>query len=349
MKNLLLLIFLLTINGCYLTSQGYYQVKMLGEMQPFHEALRDPNIPDKLKKKIILVIKTREFAIQHLKMHRGQSYTHLVNLKQPYVAYNVSASHKNKLEPVKWNFPVVGKMPFLGFFKKEDAIKAEADLKHRGYDTRLRGVPAYSTLGYFNDPFYSSMMKYPDPLIINTVIHEMTHETVFIKNNVKFNEALANFVASKGTVMFIEKSYGENSKWLQFVKDFEQDGLLFADFINIKINELNEFYSKNAKNKDLLVEREKYFKKIQKDFELELLPKLKTKYYKAFPKLKLNNAYILSFRRYYFDMTLLKKVYHKLGSTIPVFLKFMRKLEQSKIPPDVYLKKWLELRSKKES
>jgi predicted aminopeptidase len=116
----------------------------------------------------------------------------------------VSASKKDSFTFHLWWFPIVGEVPYKGFFEKEDAISQARDLEARGFETWVRGTDAFSTLGWFNDPVLSTTLKRPIVQIANTVIHETLHSTIWIPNHVDFNESLANFVGTEGAVQFFE-------------------------------------------------------------------------------------------------------------------------------------------------
>ncbi len=328
--------------GCYLTKQGYHQIKLFGERQPFYDALRDPKVSMDAKRKILLVRQVKRFAISEIGLRPTGSYSHFIRIKTPYVAYNLSAAPKDKLTPIIWSFPIVGRVPYLGFFEKADAVKEEKRLIKRGLDTRLRGIPAYSTLGFFSDPLLSTMVKYPDPLIINTIIHEMTHETIFFKDNIKFNEGIATFVGGKGSIMFLERYYGKKSKWIRYVKDSHHDSILFSRFIKRFTKELTAYFSRPISRKTKIRGRERIYKKYQKYFQVTVLPKLKTGNYTYFPKIKLNNAYILAFRRYYLDISFFEKVYQRFDGNLKKTIVFLKKFENVRKNPQTVIEYWLQ-------
>ena len=101
-----------------------------------------------------------------------------------------------------WWFPIVGTVPYKGFFDKADAEAQVKELEQQGYEASMRGTEAFSTLGWFNDPVVSTTLKNTPIRIANTVIHESVHTTVWIPGGVPFNESLANFIGSEGAVSF---------------------------------------------------------------------------------------------------------------------------------------------------
>ena len=132
------------------------------------------------------------------KSKKTKNYSTFVNLHRPYVTYIVSAAPKNELKYYTWYFPIIGSVPYKGYFNEAGANGEARDLASEGYDTYVRGVTAYSTLGWFKDPILSSMLAYSDYDMVNTIIHETVHTTIYIKSNANFNERLASYLGDLG-------------------------------------------------------------------------------------------------------------------------------------------------------
>ncbi|MDH4129244.1 MAG: aminopeptidase [Spirochaetota bacterium] len=343
------LIFIGLFTSCYLVKQGYHQLDLMNNKKPFSKVLSDPKISIKTKRKINIVRLVKYFATKELGLNNTDSYNYFININRKYVAYNLSAAYKDKLKPVTWQFPIIGRVPYLGFFELGDAIKEEAELKKKHFDTNLRGIPAYSTLGFFGDPLLSTMIKYPDSVLINIIIHEMTHETIYIRNNMRFNEALASFIANKGTILFLEKYYGKNSKLIQFTKNLDSDDLIFSNYINRLVLELDLFYKQSISREKKIKMRKLIFNKSQRYFKTNILPKLKTKVYNNFHKIKLNNAIILSLRRYNQNIMVFEKVYLLLNEDLRKTIKFFKRFNSLNANPLKYTYFWIKLQNKKKS
>jgi len=58
-------------------------------------------------------------------------------------------------------------------------------------DVYVGGVPAYSTLGYFNDPMLSTVIRYPDTEVARLIFHELAHQVAYAKDDTVFNESFA--------------------------------------------------------------------------------------------------------------------------------------------------------------
>ena len=264
-----------------------------------------------------------------------------MQLDQPYVTYVVSASPKWKLEHHLWSFPLVGEVPYKGFYKESDAQEAEKELKDKNLDTYLRGVSAYSTLGWFNDPILSSMTRYQNHHLVNTIIHETVHATLYIKSSADFNERMAVFLGNKGTEIFYQRKEGASSTTLKQIQNENEDDKNFSQFISTEIKNLNDWYRQHSGDNSSEEERKKHFSNIQENFKNNVLPIMKTANYKNFPKTELNNARLLLFKTYMQDLSDFQKLYDLTDANFKEFLKCCEKLKKESAP-EIGLKKIIE-------
>ncbi|MBK9323329.1 MAG: aminopeptidase [Bdellovibrionaceae bacterium] len=299
------------------------------------DALNDPKLTADQKRKIQLAKKAREFAENDLALKPTKNYTKFVSLDRPYVTYVVNAAPKWKLETYKWRYPIIGAMPYKGFFNETDAKVEEAELQKKDLDTYMRGVSAYSTLGWFKDPILSSMLRYKDYDLVNTIIHETVHATLFIKHEADFNERMAMFIGNKGAELFYQKEEGPDSLTLLNVKNENADDKLFSEWLSGRLKSLDEWYKKLPPNEQSENSRQQQFAQIQKEFENEMLPKMKTESYKKFHTLKLNNARLLVYRTYMQDLADFEKLYEKNGRDFKKFIMTCKGLEGEKDPAAV--------------
>ena len=325
----------LMLSGCqvgYYFSSAYNQVSMLSHRVPVQEALKDPKLTEDQKRKLILAQQASEFAEKELHLKKTENYTSYVQLDRPYVTYVVSASPKWELQHHLWKFPFVGAVPYKGFFNEDSAKEEEASLKKENLDTYLRGVSAYSTLGWFRDPILSSMLNYTDHELVNTIIHETVHATIYIKSSADFNERLAVFLGNKGMELFYAKLEGTDSATLKRVHLENEDDKLFSKFISKEISALEQWYKDQKDQKEEI--RQNRIKEIQTRFASELKPMLKTDSYARFEKMNLNNARLLMYKTYFQDLSDFEKLYLESGGNFDVFLNKCRTLQDSKEPEE---------------
>ena len=322
---------------------GYHQSKLLLSRKPLEQVLNDPNVPDSVKRKIRLVQEARQFAEEKLHLNHTKNYKSYVNLNRPYVSYIVRAAPTFELKPYTWSFPLVGALPYKGYFSKQEALEASKEFDPNQYDTYVRGASAYSTLGWFHDPILSSMMNYKDHDLVNLIIHETVHATLYIQSNADFNERLATFLGNKGAELFYQFKEGVNSPTLQIIQNETYDQKLFSQFISKALKDLESWYSSNKKN----ISKEKkmtYIKKMQAQFNNEILPKMKTQHYSHFSKRSLNNASLLSYKTYVSDLSDFEKLLAFFENDYKAMLKYCKTLESVE-NPSLAVKKQLELQT----
>lgn len=196
----------LSSSGCssgYVMRAAYEQGKILLARRGIDRVLLDPETPDTEKEKLRLVLEARAFATS-LGLDPGASFTKYSAVDRDPLAWIVVGSKRDAFALRLWWFPIVGSVPYKGYFDKDDALAEAKKLEGQGYETWVRGTEAFSTLGWFNDPVLSTTLKNPPARIVNTVIHESVHSTVWIKDNVTFNESLANFIGTEGALTFFK-------------------------------------------------------------------------------------------------------------------------------------------------
>lgn len=327
--KLSLLIFSLLLSGCqlpYYLKSGYHQALLIKNQESVSEVLSKNSLGHEQKRKIQLISQVKLFSEQELGLKNSKNYTSFVELDRPFVTYIVQVAYPNQLKYRMWKFPIVGQLPYKGFFNLEDAKKEANSAEQEGFDVSIRGVRAYSTLGWLKDPILSSMLQYDDEDLINLIIHELTHTTLFIKNSSDFNEQLATFVGNKGTELFI-KANG-NLDLLDIIQQKNHDEILFSKFIDREFLSMESWYKK--KPHPTKEEKQSQFREIQKRFK-DI--RFNTDRYTFFLERDLNNASFLGLKTYLQDLSLFENIWNKTKN-MKVFLKQMALLEQSKSPKE---------------
>jgi predicted aminopeptidase len=227
---------------------------------------------------------------------------------------------------------VVGKVPYKGFFMPADARKEADKLKKKDLDVWIRSVDAFSTLGWFQDPLYSFMREYTAAQLADLVIHELLHATVFLKDQVQFNEELAEFVGSEGARLYIEKTYGiESQEYLQ-MQNAEADSSAYITFIQDLIARLDSVYKSNIPKEEKLRQKDAIIKASQEQFTAEYDSHFLSDNYRGFSELPVNNAYLELFRLYYDGKAYYRELYKKHGSNLPLFINAAKTLKSKGNP-----------------
>lgn len=188
----------LSQSGCYYVQAARGQYDVLQRSEPIDELLVAEGTPDELVRRLELVQGARQFAVDELLLPDNDSYRSYADLERNYVVWNVFAAPEFSLEPRTWCFPVAGCVAYRGYFDEQDAHRKAAQLRDDGFDVAVGGVPAYSTLGRFDDPVLNTMMRWQDTDLVATIFHELAHQELYIKDDTAFNESFATAVADIG-------------------------------------------------------------------------------------------------------------------------------------------------------
>lgn len=190
------------MSGC--AQMGYYaqavrgQMSLLSEAKPIDRWLSDPEVKDDLKVRLKRVREIRQFAANELGLPDNGSYKNFADIKRAFVMWNVVATPELSLTPEQWCFPVAGCVDYRGYYDKEAAQTFASGLRAQGMDVRVTGVPAYSTLGWFNDPVLSTFIHYPEAELARLVFHELAHQVAYAAGDSSFNESFATAVEELG-------------------------------------------------------------------------------------------------------------------------------------------------------
>lgn len=201
-----LLVCLPLLAGCqagYVLSQGAGQLSRGARQVPLDSAALRETLPHESLSKLRWVPEILRYCREELGLDPGDSYETYLDTGGEPVSWVVMAAHGLALVPHAWRFPFVGVVPYKGFFDRDDALAEEADLRARGLDTIVLPVAAFSTLGWFRDPVISTMLDGSVADLVDILIHEATHRTVYFDGHGSFNESLASHVAREGTVRFL--------------------------------------------------------------------------------------------------------------------------------------------------
>jgi len=217
------------LGGC--STLGYYGQAVVGELRVLHErrpipaVIADASTPPPVRRKLERVQAARRFAHVHLGLPKGGSYTTYVALDREYTVWVVYAAPEFSLTPHDWCFPFAGCVPYRGYFHKADAERFAAGLERRGDDVYVTGAPAYSTLGWFADPVYSSMLRWGKVELAGTLFHELAHQKLYVEGDAAFNESFADTVEQIGVERFFaDRDPAALARWRQLRKAQQEAG-----------------------------------------------------------------------------------------------------------------------------
>lgn len=316
----------------YVIRAGVQEAKILSRRQPIPEVLASPATDSVTRAKLELVRTARTFAEERLELDAGDSYTTFSRVDRDTLLMVVTAAPKTAFVPYTWWFPIVGRVPYKGFFDPEDAFSEARRLADEGYDTYVRPSGAFSTLGWFNDPLLSTILRYDDVSLASTVIHEITHNTTFITGQVGFNESFANFVGDVGAATLFCGIEGEGGARCEHARAAWQDNLLFARALDRLVEALENVYGdESLSREEKLAAREAVIRRWREGYAREVAPELRVAF-RTFHEGPINNASLLGLRLYYQRLDLFDRVYRALG--VPLGTAVARMIEAAESSPD---------------
>ncbi len=223
--------------------QARGQVGILMNVEDVADVLNSKTFPDSLKAKIRLIEEIKQFGVDSLGLEPSKNYTTFYNQHGKPLIWVITASERYRIDAYKWKFPIIGTFPYKGYFDSTRAAREERELKISGLDTDVGEVSAWSTLGYLKDPILSSMLGRKDGSLANLILHELTHGTLFVKDNLELNENLASFVGDLGAVKFLTQKYGADSPQLKAYEFSKKYNDAYAQHILRGISRLDSLYN----------------------------------------------------------------------------------------------------------
>ncbi len=258
----------IAVAGC--STLGYYaqsidgHFAMLRAARPIPDIVADPGTAELLKQRLQRAQQIRAFASQELGLPENGSYRSYADLQRPYVVWNVFAAPELSLELKQWCYPVVGCAAYRGYFDRDSADRAAAELRAEGYEVNVAGVPAYSTLGWFSDPLLNTFIGGTEGQLAGLVFHELAHQVVFVGGDTTFNESFATAVEREGVRRWLAVHGDDASR--QAYAEFAQRR---SEFLNLLLQYrglLHENYQSRQPDDVKRVRKQQLFASLREDY-----------------------------------------------------------------------------------
>lgn len=321
MKKLIVIPILLSallLQGCYLLKQGVSMLNYYGGAQDIDAALERGDLNLEERQTLLLVKDIRAFASGELGLASNGNYTRYKRVDKPYLVDVVSACRPARFEAYIWRFPLFGSFPYKGYFNPSGARRLAGRLQRKGYEVTVRQVQAFSTLGLLKDPVFSFMTSTSELSLAYTIIHEQTHATLFVKDQVEFNEQLATFVGREGALLYLEQKYGDESAVFQEARERLQDQERFIELMQGLYRDLDEVYRSAVPEQEKLAAKKRIIKAFREDVLRNHDRYFDTGTYREFiAKEEINNALILLYMQYTNDLSRFERMYEKHGRDLP--------------------------------
>ena len=272
MRRLLLIALVMACAGCALTADvPYYwqsargQFSLLSLARPVDDWLADPGTDPRLRRRLELARDVRRYASRELGLPDNRSYTRYAELGRPFVIWNVFAAPALSLELKQWCFPVAGCVTYRGYFDRDAAETHAAELRAQGWETYVAGVPAYSTLGWFDDPLLSTFIHYPEAELARLIFHELAHQVVYLKGDSAFNESFATAVEEAGVQRWLH-AQGDSAMHARYA-EFAQRRRQFVELLRRNRIRLEQVYRQSGSVEERLSAKQAVFAELRREYE----------------------------------------------------------------------------------
>ncbi len=191
--------------GCsvgYVARAAYEEARILWRRRDIERKLAEPDLAPATKRKLELVLDVRRFAAERIDLRVGGSFRTVSAVDRRAIVHLLTAAPRDRLEPYTWWFPIVGRVPYRGFFSEHAAAALAADLERQSYDTYVRPAIAFSTLGWFDDPLPSPLLNHDEVTLAQVIFHELWHNTLFLPGQTAFDESTATFTGYRAAIEF---------------------------------------------------------------------------------------------------------------------------------------------------
>ena len=300
--------------------QAKGQILILFKARPIATYLDDADYPDSLKLRIQQIQQIKAYS-EKIRLKPTNNYTSLYDQKNKVSLWNLSACQPYKFENKTWYFPFLGSFGYKGFFDLSQAQIEREYLEKEGFDTRIRSVNAWSTLGWFKDPILSNLLNKTEAQIAETLFHELTSNTLFFKNRLQFNENFASFFGKKTSIDYLNFFYGPNAEQMtDYLSDLE-DSEKFRQHILRGKQILDVLYQSFAATDDLNFKAAKKNKTIRNIVNhLVTIQFSNINYYSIFNESLPNNTYFMSYTRYYAEEQELDSIFNYYEKDLKKFI-----------------------------
>ena len=241
------------------------QLALLHRARPIAERLEEPTLPQGLKRRLERVLVIRDFASRELGLPDNGSYRAYADLDRPFVVWNVFAAPEFSLQPEQSCFPVAGCVTYRGWFAQADAERHAGALRERGFDVYVGGVPAYSTLGWFNDPVLNTFVNYPETELARLLFHELAHQQFYLGGDTRFNESFAVAVEHEGVQRWLRREGTPGQ--LQQYESFQSRRREFIALVLAYRTRLESLYRQNIAVADMRRRKAETLAAMRADYE----------------------------------------------------------------------------------
>ena len=296
-----------TLSGCtmtdYLLHAAAGEAKILLSRRSVDESLKKSSFGPEKREKLTWILQTAEAAESVLGLARDKQYREVAHLSDDFNVWVLALAEPDRLEQVTWSFPIVGEVPYLGFFSRKKAEKM-ADSHYPEKDRYLRTAAAFSTLGFFPDPILPAFFKLDKARIVNVVVHELVHATLYLPSQSNWNETIATALGDAGTVVLL-KHWDQPELLAEATRRFA-DRKQWADLLADTLTTMRQEYQAVTSSEARLALKEQHIDRFKTQISEATWHEAGYARYADFP---INHAFLLANEVYLTNQTYQSAVY----------------------------------------
>jgi predicted aminopeptidase len=320
--------------GCrlaYVVKSGAYQAELLAAREPLDAVRASGALPPEALRALDVVADVKRFGAENGYSATDNYETLAVGWDR--TIWNLTACDPLAFEAETWWFPIVGRVPYLGYFREEDAAKKEAALAAKGLDVYRRTAGAYSTLGWFRDPILPGMLTWSEADLAETVLHELAHATVWVKGSVSFNESFASFVGEEGLTRYLAARHGPDSAELHAAVAEQADAARWSALQQTLYADLDRVYrDPSLDDARRAAEKAALFATLHARIEATPFHD-PARYHRAADRPGWNNARLVGFRTYNDDRPAFEALLQAEGGDLLTFMRSVARLTKGEPDP----------------
>ncbi len=317
---------LVFVPGCaYIAQAAKGQFELMAGRMPVERALNEVDLTEEERDRLLLVGRVKDFGEHVIGLSPTKNYE-TINPTFDTVVWNVSGTSPDRFEPHRYAYPIVGELPYIGYFSREAADEEAALLQGLGWETYVRSAGAYSTLGWFRDPLWRSMLAWDVEQLSNTVLHELAHATVWLPGHGSFNESLATFLGDAASARFMETLRDERPEAYGLWKDRIADNAMYREAMHELVARLDGLYRSGLPRDEVMTRKAQVIADARRrwparDWRLE-------GYRRAIEEGRtVNNARLVQFRIYNTGGSLFDETLARFDGDLPGFIEAVRRLD----------------------
>ncbi len=315
-------------SSCYYITQGYYLVSTNARQKNIERLLKNESLDAETREFLSNSLDIKRFAHETLELKKSNNYTRYTRLDNDYLVVVVHAAPEFSLEAHTWNYPFLGTLSYRGFYREEDAKKEAEALREMGFDTYVRKVSAFSTLGILSDPLYSSLKGYSLKRLSEVIIHEEYHATVWVRKQQNFNEQMATFIGKQGARLYLESKHiaQDDNDTQQAV--LQQDQKTMNSVLLALRQELADLYKRTLPAHEMRSLKQSIIERTQLEFMSSYDSTFKTDAYREWDLNNINNAFLSLIHIYRDKDNRIETLYEKSNMSLKEFIHLTKQLEK---------------------